>query len=732
MLKNKTQISGVISKAVIAVSMVIRVILQMQLPVWARGSFTVDDYLMARYADSIVETGWLGKYDYFAMNKLPGYSFFLALNDKLGLPYMLSVGLFYCLACYIFLAAIRKIAKNETVSLICYLLLLFSPAMFDDHIAQKIYRMALIPPLVIIIVSSYLVLYTERKRGIKKNLGWIIGASLAYAAFYIIREDSSWFMCFILGASAVLLGLYIIENRKKVKLFGYVKYIAMLASPIIAGTIAVNAISLKNYNEYGVYAKNDFNETHFSSVCGMLMRIEPEEEIPKIYISKSTLDRAMEASPTLRQMQEAMEKRYADPTSPGLMNGEFYKAMFVWNFRWAAGESGLYTDAVETDKFFEQVYNELSAAFDNGTFEKRNALVLSPWARPIREGDIDGIVKYSFQGYRDIISYDDIDAVVYAASGPAEHIEVMADVTNQTLIEPNNAYYLKGWMFSIDPEKEIEITLYDANGNEFIPAFKGSEDVYQHFLGTGEDYANAQHCRFEMSLTEKSMNINEIYARINLGGEEIFNDLLSNIKTLDNDDIRMSIDTNGYSSAVSAEMVQDAQESVDALNKFIGIYSKTWAVAAIIGALAFVSELCVNIRSLIKKKNTNFSAWIIKLGMLLTIWGNLLVISVNYFETDADDYREYYAAGVYPIWHIFICLSICTLFMYAKNLYDIRTNKQVAEAPAAEAISVEQSDAENPSDKPSDEEPNNDESIVKEEAEQEEQLSTEQTEENNA
>ena len=89
-----------------------------------------------------------------------------------------------------FLVAIRKIAKNEAVSLLCYLLLLFSPAMFDDHIAQKIYRMALIPPLVIIIVSSYLVLYVERKRGIKKNLGWVIGASLGYAAFYIIREDN--------------------------------------------------------------------------------------------------------------------------------------------------------------------------------------------------------------------------------------------------------------------------------------------------------------------------------------------------------------------------------------------------------------------------------------------------------------------------------------------------------------------------------------------------------------
>ncbi len=727
MLKNKTQISGVVSKVIIGFSMLIRVLLQLQLPVWARASFTVDDYLMARYANSIVETGWLGNYDYFAMNKLPGYAFFLAINDKLGLPYMLSVGLFYCLACYIFLVAIRKIAKNEAVSLLCYLLLLFSPAMFDDHIAQKIYRMALIPPLVIIIVSSYLVLYVERKRGIKKNLGWVIGASLGYAAFYIIREDSSWFMCFILGASAVLLGLYIIENWKKAKLFGYVKYIAMLASPIIAGTIAVNAISLVNYNKYGVYAKNDFNETHFSSVCGALMRIEPEEEIPRVYISKSTLDRAMEASPTLRQMQEAMEKRYADPASPGNIDGEFYKAMFVWNFRWAAGESGLYTDAVETDKFFEQVYNELSAAFDDGTFEKRKALVLSPWARPIREGDIDGIVKYSLQGYRDIISYDDIDAVVYAASGPAEHIEVMADVTNQSLIVPDDAYYLKGWMFPTDSDKELTIKLYDKNGNEFIPAFKGSADVYQYFLDSGEDYANAQCCRFEMSLTEKSMNINEIYACIQLNGEEIFNDLLKNLNTLKNDDIRMSIDTNGYGSSVSANMVADAQKSVDMLNKFINLYSKTWAIIAIAAAIVFAGELIANIVSLIKKRKTNFSAWIIKFGMLLTIWGNLLVVSVNYFETDAEDYREYYAAGVYPIWHIFICLSICTLFAGAKYLYDNRVkNQPCVEIAYTEAIVEEAAVAETIAEETACEEQTTEETTLQE------QDDTEQTEETNA
>ncbi len=89
----------------------------------------------------------------------------------------------------------------------------------------------------------------------------------------------------------------------------------------------------------------------------------------------------------------------------------------------------------------------------------------------------------------------------------------------------------------------------------------------------------------------------------------------------------------------------------------------------------FIIELIINIYNFIKKKKTDFSAWLIKLGILLTIWGNLLIISMNYFEVNATFFKEYYAPGAFPLWQIFVSLTLCTFVNWTKNAYGIYKEK---------------------------------------------------------
>ena len=684
--RNKSR-STMLFAAIVGASLVARVFLQYILPIWARGDHVVDDVMMAMYADTLSDGLWLGEYNVNALNKIAGYPMFVAVSNSLGLPYMLTLGAFYATASLVFLCVLRKFTDNKLIQLGCFWYVLFSPIMFDDNVTQRIYRQSIIPALVLIIVSSYLAMYKERNNGMKKIVPWVIAASLCYGYFAIIREDAAWFTCFIYGATVVLLGLFIIENRKRFSVKKLSGCVVCLLCPLIASVITTNAICMINYSHYGLYVKNDFNETNFASVCKLLMSIEPEEEMPYVYISKSTLDRAFEASPTFREMQDEMQQRYDTPTSSGLNHGEFYKAMFAWNLRWAADAAGLYQDPLAMNEYFGKVKSELQTAFDTGVFQKRDAIVLSPYARPIRTDDIFDILKYSFQGYKDVVTFTDIDSAVVPASGPQHNLAVMRDVTNHTLPETTFEWHFKGWAFAYDVNEPLSIVIYDKNGNTFVPAYTDSPDVYTHFLTNGAEYSAASRCRFEGVISETTMDVNNLFMKVTVGDRVVYDGSANGVQSLSDESFVMNVEQ--ATLAENTDGIVTALQSSKWINRMIKLYQLSAPVIVVLAFLVFLMELIVNVYRKLKKQPTNFSFWLIKFGMLMTIWANLVVIAVNYFETDPNDYREYYAAGVYPIWQIFVCLTVCTLVGYVKPWIKAWWQKRKLSSTAQEPISAE-------------------------------------------
>ncbi len=575
MLNKKDNISKITSKIIIALAMAIRVVLQLRLPIWGRPNWAVDDGLGVQYAINLLEGNWLGEnYNSYALNKVPGYSFFLAFNDILGVPYMLTLGVFYCLACYIFLVAIRKVAKNEWISILCFLFLLFSPVMFDDQVAQKIYRLAIIPGLVIIMVSCYLVLYVERTRGIKRNLPWLILLSITIGWFSIVREDKIWFMCFVLGATVVLVGLYIIEHKKP-KISNLLKYFVFLLAPVLSINITECALKTINYKHYGLYVTTDFNDTYFEKVYRLLLSIEPEEEIPKVLVSRNTFERATEVSPTLNLLHDNIISRFETPGIAGHLNGEFHGGFLAWHIRWAADDYGVYQSAENANNFYKQIYDELSVAFENGTFKKRDALIVGTFAKPLMDGDLEKIVKHSFMGYREIISYSDIEPHVYMASGSINQITEMTDIVNQTLLQSTN-YNINGWMLSIEPDKDLEFIIYDDEGKEIKVEFTDSEDIYDYFIANGFYFETAKKCRFSVTINSGNMNINKLNARIYHGADLVYDGDIDNLVSFSCAGIHSHIEAFGVEDIEICMALDDAYKNVDSINSMISYYRKTW------------------------------------------------------------------------------------------------------------------------------------------------------------
>ena len=65
-------------KIILLITIAIRVILQMMVPLWVQADFSYDDLLMVLYAEDITNFDWLGDYNHMTLNKYPGFGIFLA------------------------------------------------------------------------------------------------------------------------------------------------------------------------------------------------------------------------------------------------------------------------------------------------------------------------------------------------------------------------------------------------------------------------------------------------------------------------------------------------------------------------------------------------------------------------------------------------------------------------------------------------------------------------------
>ena len=128
-----------------------------------------------------------------------------------------------------------------------------------------------------------------------------------------------------------------------------------------------------------------------------------------------------------------------------------------------------------------------------------------------------------------------------------------------------------------------------------------------------------------------------------------------------NELVTATVDGNSIQSQTDYATTRNAK----ALNLIIRVYQLTAPALAVIALLLYLADVVINVVRLCKRRSTNLSRCLIQFGMLLTIWVNLVVVSINYFETDPHDFREYYAAGVYPIWQVFVCLSVLAFVNYA-------------------------------------------------------------------
>lgn len=350
---------------------VITIILLIALRLWLLASSNwniitnsyYDSHLQINEAISLIRGTWLGAYSKVTLCKGISYPFFLFLLNILHIPYYLGMGMLIIFASWLFTKAIEPICKNKIFRTIIFAFLLFNPIGFSKESLYH-YRNALIPWVVLIVISCIVGMYLRKEEKIKNMLPYGITGFLSTGFFWLLREDSIWFLPFIFG-SLFFTVIYFFKEKNKIKTLIGKCIVALL--PTLGIVFSVLFISTLNYFVYGIFATNDRTSTYEAKVLGQLVLIDDGVNLNEdVWVSEKAIDLAKEASPTFKKLD-------LSPFDNWPRIGDYS----IWALRDSVSNSGYYKDAKETNELYKKIYKELKEGFSNGKLQKKKAIKLS-------------------------------------------------------------------------------------------------------------------------------------------------------------------------------------------------------------------------------------------------------------------------------------------------------------------------------------------------------------------
>ncbi len=457
---------------------IFRILVSLRIPYMILADQRYDDRMLFENAYDLLSGVWLGNYDTYTLAKGIGYPLFLVLAKKLCLPYSVLLSLLQAWGAWLFVWAVSVRWQNPYVQTLLYLLLLFSPISLTLLVTQRLYRMAIIPGMVLIVFSGMIGLTLRKEQPLKKQLPWAVLTGAALAFFWQIREDSVWILPFMAVMTVWNVGYVILVLHMKKSARQILLHCLTLLLPILLLFAGNMGISAMNRLHYGVFLTNDRTEGNFAELMSLLYRLDSNTEVNSdIWISRDTIARAEAASPTLQQIQPLLDT-YVEDWSTN--NGEIPGDHFSWVLRDAVQDSGYSPDAVSAQTFYGNVLSELQAAVDRGelTEKQDGALYFSSQSRGILPAEIPGILSDTLQNVWEIAGYTDCALSSSAKStGRLSDIRRVEALTSCLAVYPTLSQFQASDYDSIDDE-----TLYDFNevySSGMVSLLNKSNAVYQ-------------------------------------------------------------------------------------------------------------------------------------------------------------------------------------------------------------------------------------------------------------
>lgn len=447
-----------------AAATALRIFIGYGIPVYLRGQYMADDFLMVRYAESMLQGLWLGEFRGATLTKVVGYSAYLAIMSKLGIPYSLGNTVFYCLCVLLFCVALYKLFPNLYVAFFMYVYLLFSPIMLNKDAIQKIYRAGFQSSVTLLLIAAIIGVYGTILRGqhVVRTILWSILASVSLTVFWFTKEDGIWLVPFVvcgLGIAAVV--LFIGGNKPSARRAARSKAYVITCCicfvlPAVSLLAASFAIRFTNNRHYGEFAVTDRNDTYYSKVMSDLYHIDDGQQPLLIWLSRDGLEKAFEVSPTLAETKPYIDGMYQGSwavTTDGEMHGDG----IYWALREAVEANGLYEKGgAVVNEYYKKVHEELTAGFEDGRLPKdTKSIYISSGGRGMTKEEILEYFPAKFpEMVKVLLKYSLNVTAASPAEGDPEHVQRMAAIVK-------SPYVLEDGSNASEFETGVKCAVYD-------------------------------------------------------------------------------------------------------------------------------------------------------------------------------------------------------------------------------------------------------------------------------
>lgn len=611
----------------------LRIILMARLPIYALGNASGDDRLLVRYADSLLQGTWIQE-SYTSMTLVKGISFplFLVFCKWAGIPYFVGLALLYVFSAALFVKAISPVVKVKSVLYGFYLFLLYSPVGFDTEITQRVYRMAIIVPTVLIVFACFFGLWFRRKLTIKRTFPWAVGAGISLSFFWYICENSVWIMPFVVAATASMVIHSIIYYREQLW-----HRIMFFLIPLCIMLILSTVYSTINYAHYGTFLINDRTQGSFAEFSGNILKIDSltEEKETTTWVYKEALDTFGDISPDFRALKDEMYKY-----DTWLRNGEIMGDLYQWALRKAASDLGYYKSSTKAEELFRKLNNELEQAFEEGKLSKKEAIYFTSQAKGIEYKEIPDLLKEMVTNTITLLSYEYLEMDSYPeAWGTDEQIRLMETVTNTLAVyPPTYEYRVRGTLQAKSESDVLELYLVDNETQEEIAPININQNAF---------FASC--ASFEGAEYTLNLYVNGAFST-NLSAEDVIDNAVYSYKAYER--IVENLDNIvGYLGSV---------EKVS--NFIIKLYQKIAVIIALLAGIMFAVFVVGTVKELRMKEYELWNSFFPVLGLGATLL--ILIFGITLFTgwltvLDGNNIRvKFYAAGAFPMIQILQFFSL--------------------------------------------------------------------------
>ena len=420
----------------------------MGLPVYIIQQHVNDDGWCITEAFHIRKGDWMGDYTSITLSKGCFFPFFLALCNLLGVSYQFAVAVLYIIGVLVLTYAISMIIKSDIIRFVFFSVLLFNPASMCVEGYQRVYRTAIIQPLVMIVIGCTLVLFFRRKNEEGSMIWWSITGALSFAAFWLTREDTIWLVPFQMFF-IILMEVYLLNEvvHKRMDWKKLLKKTVIYIMPLIVTVMAVNVVREVNYKKYGVAFANDCEDGSYPECIAAMRSVKTDDDIERVSITKNDLETLYTISPTLNSISNILDKTLQewDIFDANIGDGSVEDGWFIWAFRSAVEQAGYYDSPSHAEQFYQSVVNEINNAINSGIVEQREGVLPSAWVSPWRKQ----YMSLMMTNLKDCIMYttgfQGIEAANIVSQGEYEYLLNVQALTQSQCVMPAIESYQSDW-----------------------------------------------------------------------------------------------------------------------------------------------------------------------------------------------------------------------------------------------------------------------------------------------